>query len=168
MPPAAIARLPRRERRWLRFVQVARVLLVVGVAVGITAEIGGAVINGQPTFPDPLTTQQTFVVAPATFTYLAGWITGEDYINGNFTVVYPVGVPIDFAVYNSTEFSAFTGHRAAATIAGSPGQSAARILFSAPYTDTFYLVFANPYPPTSGITVHVYVVTNYQTNIVIG
>ena len=152
----------------MRLVQLTRVLVVVGVAVGITFEIGSAVLTGQPTYPDPLTTQGTLVLGPGNFTYLAGWITGEDYINGNYTVVAPVGVPIDFAVYNSTEFAAFEAHQPAATIAGAPQQASARILFSAPYTDQFYLVFSNPYPVGSGITVHIYEVTNYQTNIVIG
>ncbi|HUJ77821.1 MAG TPA: hypothetical protein VLX64_02320 [Thermoplasmata archaeon] len=166
--PRDYARLTPRQRRWMGFVKIARVAVVVGVAVGIAVAILSAVWTGPPVYPDPLTTRGSLVVTPGNFTYLSGWITGEDYIDGNFTVTYPVGVPIDFSVFNSTEFGAFLTHHPAATIAAAPNATQSRIVFAAPYTDTFYLVFENPYPASSGITVTIYEVTNYQTNVVIG
>ena len=160
--------LPRRRRYRVRLLQVTRVLVVVAVVVGLAVAIGSAVWSGPPTFPDPLTTRGTLSIPAGHFAYLSGWITGEDYIDGNFSVVAPAGVPINFAVYNSTQFAAYSHGRAAATIWSTNQQPDARIIFAAPYTDTFYLVFQNPYPATSGINVAVYEVTNYQTNVVIG
>ncbi len=152
----------------MRFLQILRVGVVVGVALGLAYAITSAVWSGPPSIPDPLTTQGTLSVGAGNFSYLSGWITGEDYVDGNFTVVHPLGVPIDFAVYNSTEFSRFANHETAASIWSTSNQSTARIIFAAPYTDVFYLVFQNPYPVSSGINVAVYEVTSYQTNVVIG
>jgi hypothetical protein len=165
---AEIARLPPRLRRRVRTLQLARVAVVLVVVVGLIYAIGSAVWTGAPTFPDPLTTRGTLSVGAGNFTYLSGWITGEDYIDGNFTVVYPVGVPISFEVFNATEFTQFLDHRSASAIWSTPNETSARIVFAAPYTDQFYLVFENPYPPSSGIDVQIYEVTNYQTNVVIG
>lgn len=168
IPTAEIARLPARQRRRARALQTIRVVIVLVVVVGLTYDIASSVLSGAPTFPDPLTTQGTLTVGAGNFTYLSGWITGEDYIDGNFTVVYPVGVPINFAVYNGSEFTQFVDHRSATPIWSTSNQSESRIVFAAPYTDQFYLVFQNPYPPSSGIDVAVYEVMNYQTNVVIG
>lgn len=143
-------------------------MIVVAVVVGLTFDIASALWTGSPTFPDPLTTRGTLTVGPGNFTYLSGWITGEDYIDGNYTVVYPVGVPINFVVYNGTEFTQFLQHQPTRAIWSTSNQSSSRIVFAAPYTDQFFLVFQNPYPPSSGISVAIYEVTNYQTNVVIG
>ncbi len=163
-----VPRLPSGLRRRMRLLRFLRVGLVVAVVVGLTYAIASAVWSGPPTYPDPLTTSGSVQVGPGNFTFLSGWITGEDYVDGNFSVVYPVGVPIDFAVYNSTEFTQFAHHENATAIWSTSNQSSARIVFAAPYTDVFYLVFENPYPASSGINVVVYEVTNYQTNVVLG
>lgn len=163
-----IPRLPSRLRRKVRLLQAIRAVIVIGVAVGIAYAVASAVWSGPPTYPDPLTTRGTLPVGAGNFSYLSGAITGEDYIVGNFTVVYPVGVPISFSVYNASEFTDFAQHRGATPLWSTANESSSRIVFAAPYTDTFFLVFQNPYPPGSGINVLVYEVTNYQTNVVIG
>lgn len=164
----AIASLPTGPRRKLRFAQGVRVVIVVAVVVGIVAAILPAVFSGPPSIPDPLTTTGTYTVAPGQFVYLSGAITGEDYIDGNYTILAPVGTQLIFQVYNSTGFPAFVQHRPAVPQWNQTGDSSGPIVFAAPYTDTFYLVFENPYHPGSGITETVYIATNYQTNVVIG
>jgi hypothetical protein len=163
-----IARLPRGPRRRLRALQLARATIVIGVTVGLAYALISAVWTGPPTFADPLTTQGTYTIGAGNFTYLAGWITGEDYIDGNYTVINPVGTQLVFQVYNSSGFSDYVHHRPAKAQWDQTGPDRGAIVFAAPYTDTFYLVFANPYIPTSGITMTVYIATNYQSNVVIG
>lgn len=166
--PEEIRRLPARQRRHLRLTQGIRALIVVGVVVGIAYAIVSAVLAGPPTFPDPLTTRGTYTIAPGGFAYLSGWITGEDYIDGNYTVLSPVGTSLTFLVFNSTEFVAFVRGEATTAQWNTTGATSAPLVFAAPYTDNFYLVFENPYQPSSGIVETVYVVTNYQSNVVIG
>ena len=55
---------------------------------------------------------------------------------------------------------------ATASESKAPAQSGP-IVFAAPYTDTFYLVFTNPYPASSGLKVTVYAATQYEPNVVI-
>jgi hypothetical protein len=160
--------MPTGPRRRLRLAQVLRSLVVVGVVIGITYAIVGAVWTGPPTFADPLTTRGTYTIAPGNFTYLAGAITGEDYIDGNYTILAPVGTEILFQVYNSTGFTAFVHHLPTTPQFSSTEPDQGAIVFPAPYTDMFYLVFQNPYQSTSGIDQTIYIVTNYQSNVVIG
>jgi hypothetical protein len=148
--------------------QFARAALVVGVALGLAYALVSAVWSGPPTFADPLTTTGTYTLGPGNFTYLSGWITGEDYIDGNYTVTNPVGTQLVFQVYNSSGFTAFFHHEPAMPQWNQTGSDQGAIVFSAPYTDTFFLVFENPYQPTSGITMTIYIATNYQSNVVIG
>lgn len=166
--PEEIRRLPGRQRRHLRVAQGVRVLIVVVVVVGIAYAILSAVMTGPPTFPDPLTTRGTYTIAPGSFTYLSGWITGEDYVDGNYSILAPVGTSLVFQVYNASEFVAYVHGAPATPLSNATETSGGPIVFAAPYTDNFYLVFANPYHPGSGIAETVYVVTNYQSNVVIG
>jgi hypothetical protein len=163
-----IPRLPTPLRTRVRLLQTIRIGIVLVVAVGILWAVGSAVISGPTTFPDPLTTRGTLQIGAGNFTYLSGAITGEDYIDGNYSVVHPAGVPINFLVFNSSSFNDFVSGKPASPVWSTTNSSQARIVFAAPYTDTFWLVFQNPYPPGSGIDVIVYEVTNYQTNVVIG
>jgi len=165
---ASIPSLPPRTRRRLRLAQLFRSLIVVGVVVGITYAIVGAVLTGPPTFADPLTTRGTYSIAPGNYTVLSGAITGEDYIDGNYTILDPVGTEILIQVYNSTSFASFVRHLPATPQYSSTEPDRGAIVFPAPYTDTFYLVFQNPYQPTSGIDQTIYIVTNYQSNVIIG
>ena len=157
-----------RRRTRLRWLKSLRSLIVIGVVGAIALAIAIPVLSGPPVLPDPLTLAGVYSVGPGNITYFGGAITGEDYIVGNYTVVNPFGASVGVSVYNSTEFASLA-HTGVAT----PAWSATplpngRIIFAAPYTDTFWFVFANPYPPSSGIALHVYVTTNYETNVVIG
>lgn len=149
--------------RWLR------VLVVVGIVATIGWAIVSAEISGPTTFPDPLTGAWTFTVLPGHWSLLAGNITGEDYITGNFSVETPIAGDAVVLIFNASEYAAFTQHQGAQTVAP-PYQnvSSARIVFAAPYTDEFYFVFENPYPSTSGLTERIFVSTTYETNVVLG
>jgi hypothetical protein len=148
--------------------QFFRSAIVLAVVVGLGWAIVSAVISGPPTIADPLTTSGTYTVTPGNYTVLSGWITGEDYIDGNYTILNPVGTSLTFVVYNSSGYLAFLRGQPATPQWNQSGSSQAGIVFAAPYTDTFYLLFENPYHPGSGIVETVYIVTNYQTNVVIG
>lgn len=166
--PAAVAGLPRGVRRRLRLVQGLRVLVVVAVVVGVAYAILSAVVAGPPSYPDPLTTKGVYSVPAGNFTYLAGAITGEDYIVGNYSVLNPPGATAVFEVFNATEMIEFAHHRTATPVQASSAVRSGQIVFDAPYTDTFYLVFVNPYAPTTGIDIQLFVTTTYQSNVVLG
>lgn len=141
---------------------------MVVVIVGLAWAIGSAVYTGPPVYSDPLTTQGSYHLAPGHFTFLSGAITGEDYIVGNYTVTDPVGAAVVFQVFNSTSFQAFDAGKPATPQWSVAGEPSGRIVFAAPYTDTFYFVFQNPYESTSGINETLYASTAYQSNVVIG
>jgi len=166
--PAAIPALPVRSRRRVRLFQVVRVALVVVVVLGLAYDMVSAVYSGPPTYPDPLTTTGTYTLGPGNFTVLSGAITGEDYVDGNYTVVNPVGTSIVFAVYNATSYTSWVRHAPATAQWTTTGSSSSAIVFDAPYTDTFFLVFQNPYLPGSGIVQTIYISTAYQSNVLIG
>jgi hypothetical protein len=162
------ARRPAARRRatllrWLR------ALVVVGIVAAIGWAIISAEISGPTTFADPLTGAWTFSVPASGWHLLAGNITGEDYIEGNFSVITPVAAEVMVYIYNSTEFTAFYAGQFAQTVAVPyTNVSSGRIVFAAPYTDEFYFVFENPYPVPSNITEKIYVTTTYETNVVLG
>jgi hypothetical protein len=144
-------------------------LVIGGGVIALAYFLAGAVVSGPPSYPDPLTGHWARAIPAGGIVTLAGWITGEDYVTGNFSVLTPPGALVGFAVYNASEFRALgqspAGARATQT---SPSTSGARIVFAAPYTDTFYFVWKNPYPAASGIGVAVYVSTEYRSNVVLG
>jgi hypothetical protein len=158
---------PARRRaallRWLR------TLVVVGIVVAIGWAIISAEISGPTTYSDPLTGTWTFTVPAGGWHILAGNITGEDYIEGNFSVEYPVAAQVLVSIYNSTEFAAFYSHEPAQAAAiPYSNVSSARIVFAAPYTDEYFFVFQNPYAPSSNLTETIYATTTYETNVVLG
>ncbi len=169
VPAAEPGTLPARVRRRLALHRGLRAVVVTAVVVGIVYFVVSAVWSGPPTFVAPLTESRSFMLPAGNFTYLAGSITGEDYITGNFTVVNPPGARVSLLVFSSSEFLAYVAHLPAATAAPPiHNVSASRIVFAAPYTDTFYFVFENPYPAGSGIEEQIYASTHYQTNVIVG
>jgi hypothetical protein len=144
------------------------VVVIVGVMAALALTLGQAVYSGPPTYPDPLTTRAGYTIAAGNFAYLHGKITGEDYIVGNYTVVTPPGTQVVFQVFNASEFAKFVAGHPATPVAAAGEETAGRIVFAAPYTDMFYLVFENPYPATSQIAIQVFAVTNYESNVVLG
>ncbi len=166
IPAAALATVARPVRRRIRLTNTLRAAIVIAVAAGLAYTLIAAALSGPPTVPDPLTTAGMYTLAPGNFTVIAGNITGGDYVQGNYTSVSPPGIGISVAVYNSSEYSWFTNGT------GSPGVQwnntptwDGAIVFAAPYTDMFYFVFTNVLPPSSGITVHVYIATVYESDV---
>jgi hypothetical protein len=166
IPAAEIAHAPRGVRRRIRLAAAFRTLIVVGVAVLLAYTLITLVLSGPPNVVDPLTTVGTYAIGPGNYTVISGNITGGDFVVGNYTSLTPPGIDIGVAVYNSSQWQWFT------TGSGAPGVQwnntptyDGRIIFSAPYTDMYYFVFSNPLPPSSHLTVAVYVTTEYESNV---
>lgn len=159
--------LTKREGARFRFVQSIRILIVIVAVVGLSYAMVSAALSGPPSVADPLTTRGTYTIAPGNYTYLNGSITGEDYVQGNFTVVEPFGTEVSIQIFNSSEFTLFSENFPTSSQWSGGTQNSGPLVFSAPYTDNFYFVFSNPYPIGSGLTVRVFVVTTYEANTVI-
>ena len=139
---------------------------MVAVVVALLYAIVPAVLEG-PTVAtnDPLTTAGTYLLEPGNFTVISGEMTGGDYVVGNFTATQPVGVDLALSVYNSSGWSEFVGTGSATPVWSLPSTDSGRIIYSAPVSDSYYFVLANPYPPSSHLAVRVYVVTEYEPNV---
>ncbi len=161
-----VARAPRKVRLRLRLTAALRTAIVVVVVLGLAYAVIPAVLSGPPVLTgDPLTTQGGYEIGPGNFTVIYGEITGGDYVIGNFSTYAPAGTNIGLAVYNSTAWAQFR-NGSLPVPAWSAGPSAdARIVYSAPVTDTYYFVFTNPYPAASSLTIGVYVATQYESNV---
>jgi len=164
IPAGATASRPVRRR--VRLTATLRSAIVIAAVVGLAYTLIAAVLAGPPTAPDPLTTSGAYSLAPGNFTVLWGEITGGDYIQGNYSAITPPGMSVDVAIYNSSQWSWF------ANGTGTPGVQwnntptwHGAIVFAAPYTDTFYFVFTNPLPASSGITIELYVSTVYESDV---
>ncbi len=162
------APLPRRTKHWMTLVKALRIVIVVGVVAALGWAIVSAQLAGPTTFSDPLTGTWTMNVSAGHYVVLSGNITGEDYIQGNYSVTSPPGALATLFVLNSTEISPFLLGYPYATAAPPSNGTNGLIVFDAPYTDTFYFVYLNPYPATSNITETIYVHTTYESNVVLG
>ncbi|MCI4363765.1 MAG: hypothetical protein L3K13_05620 [Thermoplasmata archaeon] len=154
-------------RRRLALHKWLRVIVVVGIAGGLTVVMVQAAFTGPPQVADPLSGTWSYSVAPGQYAVLSGQIVGEDYIIGNYTVVSPPGALAVFSVFNSSEFTAFAEHRASSSAQPPLNESASRIVFNAPYSDTYYFVWQNPYAPSTGIHETLYASTQYQSNVAV-
>jgi hypothetical protein len=154
---------PTRTR--IRLTGLMRTLIVVGVSVGLAVSLITLVLQGPPVVGDPLTTTGTYTIGPGNFTIISGEITGGDFVIGNFTATDPVGTDLEVTVYNSTEAAAFLAGQPSTSVWTLAPTSDGRIIYSAPYTDTFSFVFSNPYPVSSHLTIEAYIATNYESNV---
>ncbi|MGA8664731.1 MAG: hypothetical protein WB809_06690 [Thermoplasmata archaeon] len=165
VPAALVARASKPIRRRIQMSGFLRSVIVIGVVFALAYSTVSVVLSGPPVVSDPLTTSGSYEIGPGNFTVIMGEITGGDYVIGNYTTVDPVGTNLDVAVYNSTLWTQFElGHDPAPLWTNSPGPSG-RIIYSAPYTDSFFFVFTNPYPPTSDLRVTAFIVTQYESNV---
>jgi hypothetical protein len=155
-----------KEHRF-KLLKYGRVTVVVAVVVGLTVLLIQAALTPPPVADNPLTQTSTLTVAPGQFLEIAGEITGADYIQGNYTVLNPPGANLTFEIFNSTEFPAFDVGHPATPMQQSLTGSNVRIVYAALYTDTYYFVWVNPYPSTSGLNLTFYVTTTYETNVVV-
>jgi len=162
---AEMATVPRAVRRRIQFTGGLRALIVVAVVIGLAYTITAAVWSGPPVAPDPLTTSGTYLLPPAQYVLISGEVSGGDFVIGNFTTVHPAGTSVSLAVYNSSEWDRFQNGSPATPAYSIGANDSARIVFTAAYTDNFYFVFTNPYPPTSGLNVTVYIATEYESNV---
>lgn len=164
--PAERRSAPKSLRRRLQFTGLLRTVVVVGIVVLLAYAMISAVLEGPPVLTgDPLTTQAGYRVGPGNYTEISGEITGGDYVVGNYSSFNPIGVNVQFVIYNSSEWSSFSsGGLPAPTYSGGTGSSG-RIVYSAPVTDTYYFVFTNPYPVASHLVIGIYVATEYESNV---
>jgi hypothetical protein len=153
-------------RRRLKFTGFLRTFVVVAVVVGLAYAMVSAVLQGPPVLTgDPLTTQGGYLVGPGNHTEISGEISGGDYVVGNYSSFDPVGTDIVFVVYNSSEWSSFSGGGTPTPAYAGATSYSGRIVYSAPVTDTYYFVFTNPYPTSSHLTIGIYVATEYESNV---
>ncbi len=163
--PRDLPKLRGGTKRRVQTLHFLRSLIVVGVVAGLAYAMISLAISGPPNVPDPLTTAGTWTIGAGNFSALTGNITGGDYVQGNFTTVAPAGTNIEVAVYNSTQIVQFVeGQDPVPQYSVGPADNGV-IVFAAPYTDTFTFVFTNPYPPATHLTVGVYIVTTYESNV---
>lgn len=155
----------RRRFQLLRIGRVGVVLAVVGLLAVLMVQ---AVLTPAPVAANPLTETQTLKVAPGRFVLVQGWITGADYIEGNFTVLNPPGANLTFSIYNSTEFPLYDQGLPSQAMQPPETGSNIRIVYAALYSDTYSFVFANEYPASSNLTLTFYLTTTYETNVVVG
>ncbi len=165
IPASGLARAPARLRRRIAATHLLRAGLVVVVVVALAYSLLAAVLSGPPNAADPLTTSGLYHLAPGHEALLQGEITGGDYVVGNFTTVRPVGTSVTLAVYNSSAWASHLRNGSASPVWSPPGTSDGRIVFTAPYTDTYTFVIANPYAPSTGFNLTVYVTTTYESNV---
>jgi hypothetical protein len=152
-------------RRRIRLTGLLRTLIVVGVSVGLAVSLITLVLQGPPSVSDPLTTAGMYTIGPGNYTIISGEITGGDFVIGNFTTAAPVGTDLTLLVFNSTEISSYLAGEPSSSVYNVSPTDNGRIIYSAPYTDTFSFVFLNPYPVASGLNVQAYIVTNYESNV---
>jgi len=166
LSPSELRAAPKRLRRRIQFTGFLRTFLVVGVILVLAYALVSAVLQGPPALTqDPLTTQGGYWVTPGNFTTISGEITGGDFVVGNYSSFDPVGMNVVYAVYNSSEWTShLAGGTPSPTFSGAT-TSSGRILYSAPVTDSYYFVFANPYPTSSHLTIGIFVSTVYESNV---
>jgi hypothetical protein len=165
--PNQVGRLKGAQRHRFKLLQYGRSVVVVGVVVGLAVLLVQAVFTPPPVANNPLTQTTTLTVAPGHFLEIAGAITGADYIQGNFTVLNPPGANLTFEIFNSTEFPTFDIGGVATPMEPSVTGANERIVYAALYTDTYYFVWVNNYPATSGLDLTFYVTTTYETNVIV-
>lgn len=165
LPAAEVARAPRPVRRWVRLTHGLRVMAVVVVVVGLAYALISAELSGPPKVPDPLTTSGVYTISAGRYYLLTGEVTGGDFVVGNYSTLVPGGSSLEVAVYNSTEGSVFVNGTPAVAAWSLPAEPGGRIIFSAPYTDTYYFVFENPYPSSSQLNVTAFIETEYESNV---
>jgi hypothetical protein len=157
---------PKTVRRRIQITGALRGVIVLGVSVALAVSIITSVLQGAPVVPDPLTTAGMYALGPGNTTVIDGEITGGDFVIGNYSTVTPPGVNVTLNVYNSTQWATIVDGGLPGTPQWSttPGPNE-QIIYSAPYTDTFYFVFGNPYPFSWQLTINVYIVTEYESNV---
>jgi hypothetical protein len=163
---ADAAHAPPKVRRWLRLTRAFRTLIVITVIAGLAYAVVSAELSGPPNLVgDPLTTAGTYTIGPGNFTVISGDITGGDFVTGNYTAVAPAGVNIGLSVYNSTSWNEFRAGATPTPLYSVGPTYTAQIVYAPLVTDTYYFVFTNPYPPSTHLTVGVYITTLYNSNV---
>lgn len=157
---------PPSVRRRIYFTGAFRAVIVVGLVLTLAVSLLTTVFQGPPNVADPLTTTGTYAIGPGNHTVISGEITGGDFVLGNYSAITPPGVNVTVSIYNQTQWDVLLGGGLPGSplYSGTPGPDG-RIVYSAPVTDTYYFVFGNPYPVGSGITINVYIATQYVSNV---
>ncbi|MEM0128939.1 MAG: hypothetical protein QXG65_02065 [Thermoplasmata archaeon] len=166
--PVRAREIPRAAppvRRRLKALGGFRLALVVGAAALLAWAVITPVLQGPPVVADPLTQSGTYLIPAGNVTVLSGEVTGADYILGNFSVVSPFGLSVGMVVYNTTEYQHYREGIAAGNQSYLAPERDGRIDFVALYTDTFYFVFFNPYPPSTHFTESVFIETQYTPSV---
>lgn len=161
------ATLTGAARRRYRVLRWGRTIVVVGVVVLLAALMVQAAVTPAPVAANPLSQTSVLSIPAGKFAFIQGWITGADYIQGNYTVLNPPGALLGFAIYNSTEFPEFDRGLNVTPMDSNAPASSGLIVYAALYSDTYTFVWQNQYPSSSNLTLKVYVTTAYETNVVV-
>jgi hypothetical protein len=156
---------PKRVRRRIWALGTLRSVLVFGAIALLVYAIIAAELSGPPVIADPLTHSGTYYISSENYTVLSGSVQGGDYILGNWSVMVPFAGEMSLVIYNSTEFTQFQAGDNAANQTWVAPTTNGQIDFSALYTNTFYFVFENPYPASSGLNEKVYISTAYTPDV---
>ena len=166
LSPSELRNAPKSLRRRVRLTGFLRTVIVLGVIGGLGYATIAAVFQGPPnTAGDPLTTTGSYLVGPGNYTFLTGEITGGDYVVGNYSSFDPVGMEIDFVVYNSSEWATFTAGGIPTPTYSATTAYSGEIVYSAPVTDNYYFVFTNPYAASTHLAYRIYIATEYESNV---
>src|SRR5579862_5506604 len=157
-----------RAKRRFDLIRWGRATVVVGVVAMLAVLMVQAVLTPAPVAANPFSQSMTVTIAPGHFVLLQGFITGADYIQGNYTVLDPVGANLTFLIYNSTEFPKFDSNLTAQAMQPALTASSTVLVYSALYTDTYSFVWENTYPGGTGLSLTVFIHTSYESNVVVG
>jgi hypothetical protein len=157
----AFNRLLANPRRRRTFAMVLRACLIVGMLGMATAAIYPELTTASAPAQDPMTHAQMLWIPYGNVSGISGLVSGDDMIEGNFTVVGPAGANVLFYIIqmNRTENYTEALPHALYTSNATTGMP---IYFTAPYTAVFGFVFYNPHPD---LVVEVYYRTVYMSSL---
>ena len=150
---------PRRRKA---FAYSIRVLLIVGMLGLATAAIYPELTNaGNPPVQDPLTQQATWTIPSGNVSGVVGLVTGDDMIEGNFTLLGPPNGTLVFYIVNAPGNESWT-HLVAHPLYESAPLTHMWFNFTAPLTGNYGFLLYNPNP---GVTEEVFLTTVYFSSL---
>jgi hypothetical protein len=155
----------RKVIRRLKIHRSLRMLVIIGLVIGLIVTLSLAVDQGPPVAADPLTGTWVYHLTPGNYSVFSGNITGGDYIDGNFTIVTPPGAFVLMEVFNSSGYGDFLSGRPATPVQAPINETSGLILFSPIVTDSYFFVWVDQYPVASHISMTLYAQTQYMSNV---
>jgi hypothetical protein len=165
VPAAALPKAPVGVRRRISFFNWLRMIVMVGVSVALGWALISAVASGPPVVADPLDTSGSYVVPVGSTAIFDGNITGGDYIVGNFTSTQPLEANVTVSAYTYSGWLEQVQNGTGSPVWSTPSEGVGRIVFSPEVTNDYMFVLTNNYPASTHLVIHVYVTTQYESNV---